>query len=51
MTEKASQRAARRTHQGSMDFVVKRLELLTDDERDWLMRRTAEGFLFKSKKE
>jgi len=34
-----------------MSFVVKQLDFLTDDERDRLMRRTAEEFFFKSKKQ
>ena len=50
MTEKASQRAARGTHQGSIDFVVKHLDFLTDDERSRLMQWTAEEFFFKCKK-
>ena len=35
------------TYQDSVDFVVKQLDFLTADDRDWLMRRTAEGFFFK----
>lgn len=38
------------TYQESVDFVVKRLDFLTAEERDWLMRRTAEEFFFKNKK-
>ena len=32
-----------------MDFVVKKLDFLTADERDWLMQSTAEEFFFKKK--
>ena len=35
--------------QDSADFVVQMLDFLTSDERDWLMRRTAEEFVFKKK--
>lgn len=35
------------TYRESVDFVVKRLDFLTADERDRLMRRTAEEFFFK----
>jgi predicted TIM-barrel fold metal-dependent hydrolase len=31
----------------SLDLVRKRLDFLSDDDRDWLLRRTAEGFFFK----
>lgn len=34
-------------YQDSIDLVRKRLDFLTDDDRDWLLRRTAEEFLFK----
>jgi predicted TIM-barrel fold metal-dependent hydrolase len=37
------------TYQDSADFVVKKLDFLTADERDRLMRRTAEEFFFKNK--
>lgn len=37
------------TYQESVDFVVKKLDFLTADDRDWLMRRTAEEFFFKKK--
>ena len=37
------------TYQHSVDFVVKKLDFLTADERDWLMRRTAEEFFLKKK--
>jgi predicted TIM-barrel fold metal-dependent hydrolase len=30
----------------SLDLVRKRLDFLSDDDRDWLLRRTAEGLLF-----
>jgi predicted TIM-barrel fold metal-dependent hydrolase len=36
------------TYQDSIDLVRKRLDFLTDDDRDWLLRRTAEEFLFKA---
>jgi predicted TIM-barrel fold metal-dependent hydrolase len=35
------------TYQDSIDLVRKRLDFLTDDDRDWLLRRTAEEFYFK----
>ena len=38
------------TYKDSVDFVLKQFDFLTDDERDWLMRKTAEEFFFKSKK-
>ncbi len=31
----------------SLDLVRRRLEFLTDDDREWLLRRTAEEFFFK----
>jgi predicted TIM-barrel fold metal-dependent hydrolase len=34
----------------SFDLVRKRLDFLTADDRDWLLRRTAEEFLFKSER-
>jgi predicted TIM-barrel fold metal-dependent hydrolase len=34
-------------YQDSIDLVRKRLDFLTDDDRDWLLRRTAEDFFFK----
>jgi predicted TIM-barrel fold metal-dependent hydrolase len=37
------------TYQDSVDFVVKKLDFLTADDRDWLLRRTAEEFFFKKK--
>jgi len=37
------------TYQDSVDFVIKKLDFLTADDRDWLMRRTAEEFFFKKK--
>ncbi len=36
------------TYQASIDLVRKRLDFLTDDDREWLLRRTAEEFFFKS---
>jgi predicted TIM-barrel fold metal-dependent hydrolase len=35
-------------YEDSIDLVRKRLDFLTDDDRDWLLRRTAEEFFFKS---
>jgi predicted TIM-barrel fold metal-dependent hydrolase len=35
------------TYQASIDLVRTRLKFLTDDDRDWLLRRTAEEFFFK----
>lgn len=35
------------TYQDSVNFVLKQLDFLSADERDWLMRRTAEEFFFK----
>jgi predicted TIM-barrel fold metal-dependent hydrolase len=35
------------TYQDSIDLVRKRLDFLTDEDRDWLLRRTAEEFYFK----
>jgi predicted TIM-barrel fold metal-dependent hydrolase len=34
-------------YQESIDLVRKHLEFLSDDDRDWLLRRTAEEFFFK----
>ena len=38
---------ARDKYQDSLDLVRKRLDFLTDDDRDWLLRRTAEQFFFR----
>jgi predicted TIM-barrel fold metal-dependent hydrolase len=35
------------TYRDSLDLVARRLEFLTADDRDWLLRRTAEEFFFK----
>jgi predicted TIM-barrel fold metal-dependent hydrolase len=35
-------------YQDSIDLVHKRLEFLSDEDRDWLLRRTAEEFFFKN---
>jgi predicted TIM-barrel fold metal-dependent hydrolase len=35
------------TYQDSIDLVRKRLDFLTAEDKDWLLRRTAEEFLFK----
>ena len=34
-------------YQDSIDLVRKRLDFLTDDDREWLLRKTAEEFFFK----
>ncbi len=34
-------------YQDSIDLVRKKLDFLTDEDRDWLLRRTAEDFFFK----
>jgi predicted TIM-barrel fold metal-dependent hydrolase len=34
-------------YQDSIDLVAKRLDFLTKDDRDWLLRKTAEEFFFK----
>lgn len=34
------------TYQASVDLVSKRLDFLSDDDKDWLLRRTAENFFF-----
>ena len=34
-------------YQDSIDLVRKRLDFLTDEDKEWLLWRTAEGFLFK----
>ena len=36
-------------YQDSIDLVRKRLDFLTDEDREWLLHRTAEEFLFKNK--
>jgi predicted TIM-barrel fold metal-dependent hydrolase len=35
------------TYQDSLDLVLKRLDFLTAEDKDWLLRRTAEEFFFK----
>jgi predicted TIM-barrel fold metal-dependent hydrolase len=35
------------TYTDSLDLVSKRLKFLSDEDRDWLLGRTAEGFLFR----
>jgi hypothetical protein len=35
------------TYQDSIDLVGKRLDFLTAEDREWLLRRTAEEFFFK----
>ena len=34
------------THQASIDLVLRRLDFLSDDDKDWLLRKTAESFFF-----
>ena len=34
------------TYQASVDLVLRRLDFLSDDDKDWIMRRTADGFFF-----
>jgi predicted TIM-barrel fold metal-dependent hydrolase len=34
-------------YQDSLDLIRKRLDFLTNDDKDWLLRRTAEGFFFR----
>jgi len=38
---------AEHKYQDSLDLVRKKLDFLTDEDRDWLLRRTAEEFFFK----
>jgi predicted TIM-barrel fold metal-dependent hydrolase len=35
------------TYQASLDLVLKRLDFLKDEDRDWVLRKTAEKFFFK----
>jgi predicted TIM-barrel fold metal-dependent hydrolase len=37
---------AKHKYTDSLDLVRKRLDFLSDDDRDWLLRRTAESILF-----
>jgi predicted TIM-barrel fold metal-dependent hydrolase len=34
------------TYQASVDLVLRRLEFLSDDDKEWLLRKTAERFFF-----
>lgn len=34
------------TYQASIDLVARRLDFLSDDDKDWLLRKTAESFFF-----
>lgn len=34
------------TYQASVDLVLRRLDFLSDDDKDWLLRKTAENFFF-----
>jgi predicted TIM-barrel fold metal-dependent hydrolase len=34
------------TYQASIDLVLRRLDFLSDDDRQWLLRKTAENFFF-----
>src|SRR5207253_6275240 len=36
----------RHTYQASLDLVKKKLDFLSDDEREWLLRKTVEKFFF-----
>jgi predicted TIM-barrel fold metal-dependent hydrolase len=38
---------AEHKYQDSIDLVCGRLDFLSDEDRDWMLRRTAEEFLFK----
>jgi predicted TIM-barrel fold metal-dependent hydrolase len=38
-------------YEDSIDLVRKRLDFLTDDDRDWLLRRTAEEFFFRERRD
>jgi hypothetical protein len=35
-------------YQDSLDLVRKKLDFLTDDDRAWLLEKTAAGFFFES---
>jgi predicted TIM-barrel fold metal-dependent hydrolase len=35
------------TYQASLDLVLRRLDFLSDADKDWLLRKTAESFFFK----
>jgi len=37
------------TYQASIDLVLRRLDFLSDDDKDWLLRKTAENFFFVKK--
>jgi predicted TIM-barrel fold metal-dependent hydrolase len=37
------------TYQASIDLVLRRLDFLSDDDREWLLRKTAEHFFFTKK--
>ena len=34
------------TYQDSVDLAIRRLDFLSDVDKDWLMRKTAENFFF-----
>jgi hypothetical protein len=34
------------TYQASVDLVLRRLDFLSADDREWLLRKTAESFFF-----
>ena len=38
------------TYRASIDLVRNRLNFLSDDDKDWLLRRTAENFFFAQKR-
>jgi predicted TIM-barrel fold metal-dependent hydrolase len=37
------------TYQASLDLVLRRLDFLSDDDKEWLLRKTAENFFFGTK--
>jgi predicted TIM-barrel fold metal-dependent hydrolase len=37
------------TYQASIDLVLRRLDFLSDDDKEWLLRKTAEHFFFTKK--
>ena len=36
-------------YQDSIDLIRKHLDFLTDDDKEWLLRKTAEAFFFKAR--
>jgi predicted TIM-barrel fold metal-dependent hydrolase len=37
------------TYQASVDLILRRLDFLSEDDKDWLLRKTAETFFFKKR--